>query len=114
MNIYLFGGDLMVGNRVKMKVISMKQPCTACLIIDNLLKETLTKLQKEEPWIELEFIELDNLKLVGLVPGLEVEKLPALLINDEQVTAGSLPSKQQIITWIATGGGNNVEYSKQN
>jgi hypothetical protein len=104
----------MVGNKVKMKVISMKQPCTACLIIDNLLKETLTKLQKEEPRFEVEFIELDNLKQVGMVPGLEVEKLPALLINDEQVTAGSLPSKQQITSWIASRGGNKVEYSKQN
>ena len=102
----------MAGSSVKIKVISMKQPCTACLIIDNLLKETLTKLQKEQPWIKVEFIELDNLKQVGMVPGLEVEKLPAILINDEQVTAGSLPSRQQITTWIASRGGNNVECGK--
>jgi len=81
-------------------------------LVYNLLKEILAKLQKEQPWIELEFIELDNLKQVGMVPGLEVEKLPALLINNEQVTAGSLPSKKQIITWIASEGGNNVEYNK--
>ncbi|HBE78446.1 MAG TPA: hypothetical protein DDW65_11825 [Firmicutes bacterium] len=106
------GVTLVTGNRIKINVVSMKQPCTACLITGNLLKEILAKLQKEQPWIELEFIELDNLKQVGMVPGLEVEKLPALLINNEQVTAGSLPSKKQIITWIASEGGNNVEYNK--
>jgi hypothetical protein len=53
----------------------------------------------------LEIIELDNLKQVAMVQGLEVEKLPAVLINNEQVTAGSLPTKEQLISMIQTGGG---------
>ncbi|MBZ4646445.1 MAG: Thioredoxin domain [Clostridia bacterium] len=94
----------MVHQKVNVKVVSLKEPCTACIIIDGLIKEILAKIQKEYNNVEVEIIELEHPKQAHLVKGLEVEKFPAILINDEQVTAGSLPSKQQLISMIQTGG----------
>lgn len=33
-------------------------------------------------------------------PLLEVPKFPAIFLGDEQLTAGSIPSKEEIMTWI--------------
>ena len=90
---------------VNVKLIALKEPCTACLITGDLLRELLAKIQKEQPGLEVEFVILDNLKQVAMVKGLEVPKFPAILINDEQVTAGSLPSKQQLLTMIQAAAG---------
>jgi hypothetical protein len=89
--------------KVTIKLVSLKEPCTACFIIGGLIRETLVKLQREYTGIDIEIIELEKLEQIYDIPGMEVEKLPAILINDVQVTAGSLPSKQQLITLI-TGG----------
>lgn len=86
--------------RVKVTVVSLKQPCSACLIIYGIIKEMLEKIQKDFEFVDIEYVELDNLKQVHSISGLEVEKFPALIINDEQLTAGSIPAKEQLISII--------------
>lgn len=90
---------------VQVTVVSLKEPCTACIIIDGLIKETLQKLQQQYPQLQVEILELDHLNQAAHIEGLEVEKFPAILINGEQVTAGSLPSRQQLLEWIRQKGG---------
>lgn len=90
----------MENGKIIVKLVSLKDPCSACVIIDGLLKEMLIKIQKEMDNVQVEIIELNNLNQVHSIKGLEVEKFPAVLINDEQVTAGSLPSRQQLIAMI--------------
>lgn len=84
----------------RITMVSLKEPCSACLIIDGLLRETLDKLGRETD-IDVEFIVLENLKDVSKVEGLEVEKFPALLINGEQVTAGGLVTERQLRSLIS-------------
>ena len=86
---------------VHMKVISMKYPCTACLIVFQTVKESVERVLADFEGLEVEYIELEDLKDLHRLEGLEVEKFPALLINGEQVTAGSILSKRQLAGVLA-------------
>ncbi len=81
---------------VHIKVVSMKYPCTACLMVYQLVKESVDRILKEFEGLAVEYVELENLRNVSQIGGLEVEKFPAVLINDEQVTAGSIITRRQL------------------
>ena len=90
--------------KIKITLVSLKDPCTACNIIYGLIKETLEKIQKEYSNVEVDFIELEHIKNASKVEGLEVEKFPAVLVNGEQITAGSLITKKQLVSIIQMEG----------
>lgn len=80
----------------KVKLVTLNEPCNACIIISNLIKEMFTYLERELPAVTFEVIELDHIKKIKNIEGIEVEKMPIILINDEQVTAGSLPNRKYL------------------
>jgi len=90
--------------KVKITLVSLKDPCTACNIIYGLIKETVEKVQKEYSNVEVELVELEHIKEASKVEGLEVEKFPAVLVNNEQITAGSLLTKRQLVSIIQMEG----------
>jgi len=90
--------------KITITLVSLKDPCTSCNIIYGLVKETLEKVQKEYNNVELKFVELDHIKKAAEVEGLEVEKFPAVLINNEQITAGSLLTKRQLVSILQLEG----------
>lgn len=86
--------------KVKITLIALNQPCTACLIMEGLIWEMLYKINMEYGYVSLESVKLDNLKDIHSIEGLEVESFPAILINGEQITAGSIPMKAHLISII--------------
>lgn len=88
--------------KVKVNIVTLKEPCSACFIIGGLVKQMFDKLQKEMAFIEVEYTELEDLKNIHNILGLEVEKFPAVIINGEQITAGTIPDKKELknrLTW---------------
>jgi hypothetical protein len=51
-------------------------------------------------FVDVEYTQLENLKNLHSIEGLEVESFPAVIINGEQITAGTIPDKRQIIKRI--------------
>jgi hypothetical protein len=92
--------------RVKINVVILQNPCSACFIMAGLVREMFDKLQKRIGYIDVEYTELENLKNLHSVEGLEVESFPAIIINGEQVTAGTIPDKREIIKKIEWEGAN--------
>lgn len=90
---------------VKVTLVSLKDPCTACQIVADAVREVLAKLYREMPFLVMEDLVLEHPNQAGRVRGLEVEKYPALLVDDEQVTAGSIPSRKWLAVLIEKGGG---------
>ena len=90
------------------KLVTMANPCTACMIIDNLLRDLLRRTVEQLAFggqgldIDLVIEELHHPRECVGVAGLEVEKLPAILIDDEQITAGSLLHRRQLTQLIET------------
>ncbi len=82
--------------KMTIKLVTMVHPCTACVIIDGLIKEIFAKLKAEYPDVEFITLRLDHPDKLKTVPGLEVEKLPAILVDGEQITAGSLPRRKEL------------------
>ena len=72
-------------------LVTLMQPCTACVITGRLSEEIIEKVRKKYGDFEFCKIELKSLAEASTVEGLELEKFPAVIIDGEQVTAGSLP-----------------------
>lgn len=86
--------------RVKINVVMLENPCSACFILDGLVRELFEKLQRKMDFIDVEYKELQNLKNLHSIEGLEVESFPAIIINGEQITAGTIPDRREIIKRI--------------
>ncbi|HEY5583280.1 MAG TPA: thioredoxin family protein [Ruminiclostridium sp.] len=86
--------------RVKIDVVELQYPCSACFIIGGLVREMFDKLERKMDYIEIEYKQLENLKNLHSIEGLEVERFPAIIINGEQITAGTIPNKREIIKRI--------------
>ena len=86
--------------RVKIDVVILQDPCSACFIMSGLVREICDKLQKKIDFIDVEYNELENLKNLHSIEGLEVERFPAIIINGEQITAGTIPDIREIMKRI--------------
>ncbi len=86
--------------KVKINVVILHDPCSACFIIGGLVREIFEKLKGKMDFIDVEYTELENLKNLHSIEGLEVESFPAIIINGEQITAGTIPDKREIIKRI--------------
>ena len=80
----------------KLKFVCLKYPCNACLIVQDLLTEVLGKVSAQTG-AACETVTLDRPNQAYTVPGLEVEKFPAIIIDDEQVTAGDLVPTRKLL-----------------
>ena len=89
-------------NRARHKIImiDLLHPCTACVIADNLLRESLAKVQKQRDDVDVEILALSHPRELARFPAVEVEKLPLLIIDDEQVSAGSFLTPRQIMALL--------------
>jgi hypothetical protein len=81
---------------VEVKLVTLDEPCSACIIITNLIKEMFKELEGEMPEVTFTIIEMHHIKELKEIKGAEVEKMPIILIGDEQITAGSLPNKRYL------------------
>ena len=72
-------------------LVTLKQPCTACIITCGLAEEIIEKVKRRSGDFAFSKIELKKSSEAGSVEGLEIEKFPAVIIDGEQVTAGTLP-----------------------
>jgi len=81
---------------VKIDIVFLEEPCSACLIIFNLIKEIMERLKGKYDFLEVNYIEIKKLEDLHLVEGLEVEKFPAIIIEGEQIFAGTIPDIGEI------------------
>jgi hypothetical protein len=89
-------------------MVTLRYPCTACVIIDQAVHEVVGKLKTLFPDLEIAERVLESPKEARSVEGLEIERFPALLLNGEQLTAGSIPNRRELertIRWTMENGG---------
>jgi len=86
----------MGARRHKIVMVDLLHPCTACLITDNLLRESLEKVKQLRDDVDVEYIVIEHPKKLAEIEGVEVEKLPLLIVDGEQISAGSFLTPKQI------------------
>jgi hypothetical protein len=89
---------------IGIKVVTLKNPCSACIIINGLIKEMLEDMAQEMEGFEIKYIELEDTRNLHSIEGLEVEKFPAIIINGEQITAGNIPDEEYLKNWLRMEG----------
>ena len=87
-------------------LVVQKSPCTACVISNNLDLETLRKVAAARSDFTYEVVEINHPREVWSVPGLEVEHLPAVILDGEQIAAGNIISPRLIAQILAARGDN--------
>ncbi|MBC5648278.1 thioredoxin family protein [Christensenella tenuis] len=81
-------------------LVTLEQPCTACLIACRLTEEIIEKVRKRDGDFPFRIIRLKHIREIKDVEGLEVEKFPAVIIDGEQVTAGTFPNPEMLKYYI--------------
>jgi len=80
---------------VEAKLVVMRHACAACSIINSLNIETLEKAAARRSDFRWRLVEIGNPREMPSIEGLEVEKFPAIILNGEQITAGTvLPARR--------------------
>jgi len=82
------------------KMVVARSPCSSCLIIGSLNQRALQKLADSREDVTFELVEIDHPSELAKIPGIEVEKLPAILINEEQISAGSIVPGRKLAEWM--------------
>ncbi len=76
-------------------LIVQRHPCNACAIITALNRETFEKVGAKRKDFTYELVVIDHPKELASMPFVEVESLPIAVVDDEQITAGTiLPPKR--------------------
>ena len=78
------------------RLIVLRYPCTSCVIINGLNRETLEKVALRRPDFTYEIVEIGTPAEVSSVEGLEVESFPVLILDGVQRTAGSILTPRQL------------------
>ena len=86
-------------------LVMQKSPCTACVILNQLNYETLRKVSAARSDFAFEVVEIGHPSEDWSVPGLEVEKMPAVIIDGEQIAAGTIVSPK-LIAWFLSARGD--------
>ncbi len=81
-------------------VVTIRQLCSACHIVEGALREIFARVQQQLPALELEWVVYDDPNTAMDYPGLELPKFPAIFLKGEQMTAGSIPSLRELTRWM--------------
>jgi len=89
---------------VHITLVRLKNPCNACIIVGRLLIESIERACRERPDVEFTETELADIRDAAKVPGVEIERFPAILLNGEQVTAGSMITPRELLKLMESRG----------
>lgn len=86
---------------VRLKLVTLVQACSSCAIVETLVRESVEKVLAKAPNVEYEATFVGTPQEIEAVPNLEVERFPALLVNGEQITAGSIITPRDLEEIVA-------------
>jgi hypothetical protein len=78
----------------------MKNPCQACMITSDLMVGLFEKISANYNDVDFSVVILERPEELCKTPGLVMEKLPAVIINDEQVSCGNVLHRRQLKEYI--------------
>ena len=81
-------------------LVTPENPCSSCQIAAELMRGLILKLTAEISDAEFTTIYVKHPRDLRGVNGLEVERLPAVLIDGEQISAGNIMHRRQLLAEI--------------
>jgi hypothetical protein len=82
------------------KLVVTAQPCSACQITTDLITETMGCVCKLRSDFDYEIVVIGHPRELARVEGIEVEMLPAVLLDGEQISAGTVVAPRQILKML--------------
>jgi hypothetical protein len=92
--------DPVVRTEIDLTLVVQRPPCGACQVIEQLLRESLERAVGEDSRLRLSIREIHHPSQLRSVEGLEVEKMPAVLLGGEQVCAGRILTIRDIREYV--------------
>lgn len=86
--------------QIELTLVVQRPPCGACQVIEQLTRESLEKAVARDSRLHLRVHEIRHPSELRSVAGLEVEKMPAVLVGGEQVSAGRILTIRDIQRYV--------------
>ena len=77
-------------------LVTMIHPCSACQMIDCLMRDLFDSMKDTNPGVMFQVVVLNHPSELSSIEGLNEKNLPAVLIDGEQITAGTLLHRRQL------------------
>ena len=85
---------------MNVSLVTPQNPCSACSIAAELMRGMFEKMTGQYPDIEFTVSYVIHPRELRGIKGLEVERLPAVVIDGEQITAGGIMHRRQLLVEI--------------
>lgn len=85
-----------MSSKPRARLIVQRYPCTACVMINGLSMESLEKVAKRRPDFTYEIVIVGHPSELRLIEGLELEDMPAFILDGVQRTAGTILAPRQL------------------
>ena len=87
-------------SNVKLTIVTIRDLCTACFIVEGAVRQIMEKMAPILAEVDVEWnVHIDPAEAMKY-PYLEMPSFPALFLNGEQVTAGTIPDRRELARWI--------------
>jgi hypothetical protein len=89
-------GNEIAGKPLQLTIVRLARACSSCAIIENLVQESIRRVQRDYPQLEVNERVVDSIAEINAVEDLEVERFPAVILAGEQITAGSIVTPKEL------------------
>ena len=89
----------MTKDRTILHVVTTRHLCQACSIVEEVVRQMMAEATRDLA-VDVQWTVYETMEEAFGHPNLELPSFPAIFLGDEQLTAGSIPSKEEIETWI--------------
>lgn len=85
---------------MKISVVTIREICAACWIVEGALRQIMGRMQGRMPALEVEWVVYETPGQAMEHPGLEEPKFPSIFYHGEQMTAGEIPTVEELRQWM--------------
>ena len=84
-----------MADSISIILVSKDQHCLSCTLSDQIVREVLQQIKKKHPSYSVKHIQL-SADQKCTIPAIKIHQFPSLILNDKQITAGSIITEERL------------------
>lgn len=85
---------------IEIKIISLKNPCSACYIKYNYIKQIIESIKNKYPYVVFLDLIYETENEAAEAEDLKLKIFPTIKVNNFQYSAGIIPNKKELEKYL--------------